>query len=442
MKLSSLYALSAGILLNCWHLSATAQQSEQPQLPLLLSQALSQDYALAQSQHSERAISAQRDAVQPLPDPRVSVGMLNVPVDGFALDEQAMTQFKVGVSQILPRGDSVELARNALSARAAEHPARRLLREAQVTQAVTTAWISVIVLHNSAELVKQQLHLLDQLTTAIANNYASSSGASQYDVLSMEVLHSALEDRLESITAQQHTAVAGLSSWLTPAQQASLLDLKPNPADQRWLQAQLKHAVQEPEQAVLIERLQQHPQVIMQNSGIEVQKIKQQQVAAGFDPQWEFNVSYAYRQDDINNASRADFVSVGMSVDVPLFSGKIKQAALAATVAATESLETEKRLLIQQQLSQVKQLYARYPALASRIERYQQTLLPLRQQHYEAALNAYTTASGNFSDVMQSNIALLDDQIKLLNLRGELASLLAQITFYLSPAAQHTGISL
>lgn len=317
-----------------------------------------------------------------------------------------------------------------------------LLREAEVTRAVTTAWISVIVLHNSAELVKEQLHLLDQLTTAIANNYASSSGASQYDVLSMEVLHTALEDRLESITAQQHTAVAGLSNWLTPAQQATLLDLQPNQADQRWLQAQLNLAVQEPEQAILIERLQQHPQVIMQNSGIAVQKIKQQQVAAGFDPQWEFNVSYAYRQDDINNASRADFVSVGMSVDVPLFSRKVKQAALAATVATTESLETEKRLLIQQQLSELKQLYARYPALASRIERFQQTLLPLRQQHYEAALNAYTTASGNFSDVMQSNIALIDDQMKLLNLRGELASLLAQINFYLSPAAQHTGITL
>lgn len=133
MKLPSLYALSAGIVLSCWQITAVAQPAEQPQLPQLLSQALSQDYALAQSRHSEQAISAQRDAVQLLPDPRVSVGMLNVPVDGFALDEQAMTQLKVGVSQMLPRGDSVELARNALSARAAEHPARRLYHSGKLT---------------------------------------------------------------------------------------------------------------------------------------------------------------------------------------------------------------------------------------------------------------------------------------------------------------------
>ncbi|GGF74403.1 TolC family protein [Alteromonas lipolytica] len=442
MKLPSLYALSAGILLNCWHLTATAQQSEQPQLPQLLSQAMTQDYALTQSRHSEQALNAQRDAVQPLPDPRVSVGMVNVPVDGFALDEQAMTQLKVGVSQMLPRGDSVDLARNVLAARATEHPARRALREAEVTRAITLAWISVIVLHNSADLVNEQLHLLDQLTTAIANNYASSSGASQYDVLGMEVLHAALEDRLEAITAQQQSAVASLGNWLTPAQQSGLTDLQPNQADQRWLTAQLEQSLPAPDQASLLARLQQHPLVLIQNSAIDVKKINQQQVAASFDPQWEFNASYAYRQDDTANRSRADFVSVGMSVDIPLFSGQVKQAALAATVAETESMETEKRLIIQQQLSQVKQLYARYPTLASRLKRYHDTLLPLRLQHYEAALNAYTTASGNFSDVMQSNLALIDDQMKLLALQGDMASLITQLAFYLQPASHHTGNAL
>ena len=429
--------MSAGILLSCWQLVATAQQAQQPQLPQLLSQALSEDYALARSRQSEHALTTQGNAVQSMPDPRISVGMLNVPTDGFALNEQAMTQLKMGVSQMLPRGDSVALQRDALAAKAAEHPARRDLRKAEVTRAITLTWIDIIILHNSKELVTEQLQLLDQLTTAVENNYASSSGASQYDVLSMEVLHTALEDRMESLTSAQQTAIAGLSNWLTPMQQATLSNITPNQADQRWLTSLIGQSLLPANTSALLERLQQHPLVISRNAMINVQKIKQQQVASSFDPQWEFNASYAYRQayrqDAMNNSSRADFVSVGMSVDVPLFSRKVKQAALAATVAETESLETEKRLVIQQQLSEVNQLYARYPALHSRINRYEQTLLPLRQQHYDAALNAYTTASGNFSDVMQSHLALIDDQMKLLNLQGDMAALMTRLDYYLNP---------
>ncbi|HCB15633.1 MAG TPA: hypothetical protein DEP76_01270, partial [Alteromonas sp.] len=312
-------------------------------------------------------------------------------------------------------------------------PPRRDLRKAEVTRAITLTWIDIIILHNSKELVTEQLQLLDQLTTAVENNYASSSGASQYDVLSMEVLHTALEDRMESLTSAQQTAIAGLSNWLTPMQQATLSNITPNQADQRWLTSLIGQSLLPANTSALLERLQQHPLVISRNAMINVQKIKQQQVASSFDPQWEFNASYAYRQDAMNNSSRADFVSVGMSVDVPLFSRKVKQAALAATVAETESLETEKRLVIQQQLSEVNQLYARYPALHSRINRYEQTLLPLRQQHYDAALNAYTTASGNFSDVMQSHLALIDDQMKLLNLQGDMAALMTRLDYYLNP---------
>ena len=433
MKLPPLYVVSAGILLSCWQFVATAQQAQQPQLPQLLSQALSEDYALARSRQSEHALTTQGNAVQSMPDPRISVGMLNVPTDGFALNEQAMTQLKMGVSQMLPRGDSVALQRDALAAKAAEHPARRDLRKAEVTLAITLAWIDIIILHNSKELVTEQLQLLDQLTIAVENNYASSSGASQYDVLSMEVLHTALEDRLESLTSEQQTAIAGLSNWLTPMQQATLTNITPNQADQRWLTSLIGQSLLPANTSALLERLQQHPQVISRNAVINVQKIKQQQVETSFDPQWEFNASYAYRQDAMNNSSRADFVSVGMSVDVPLFSRKVKQAAMAATVAETESLETEKRLVIQQQLSEVNQLYARYPALQSRINRYEQTLLPLRQQHYDAALNAYTTASGNFSDVMQSHLALIDDQMKLLNLQGDMAALMTRLDYYLNP---------
>ncbi len=58
-----------------------------------------------------------------LPDPRLSLGAVNVPVDSFDLEQEQMTQLKVGIRQDFPRGDvlsikqqqSQHLSRAALS---------------------------------------------------------------------------------------------------------------------------------------------------------------------------------------------------------------------------------------------------------------------------------------------------------------------------------------
>ncbi|MDC8832617.1 TolC family protein [Alteromonas gilva] len=441
MKLPSITCL-AGIISLCWSVNLAGATPAKPQLPQLIEAALAHDFALQQSRQNEQAIRAQRDAVQPLPDPRVSLGLVNVPSDGFALNEQAMTQLKVGVSQRLPRGNSVALQQQALQASATRQPALRAQRAAEVSRDITRVWINLIVLQRSASLIRQQSTLLEQLTSAIENSYASSSGASQYNVLSMELLLTELADRLESVQAKQQAAIASLSNWLPESMLAQLSHSAPGPADHQWLEEYIAQSLAQPTQQHLIERLLQHPQVMAQNADIDVQKIKQQQVAESFEPQWEVNASYAYRQDDPDNMSRADFLSLGVSVDIPLFSRRVKNAALSATISSTASLETEKRLVIQQLLSKVRQLYARYPILHSRLERYQYELLPLRQQHYDAALNAYTSANGDFSDVLQSQLALIDDRMKLLSLQGDMATLMSDLDFYLSPTINDTGAAL
>ncbi|MEH6473153.1 MAG: TolC family protein, partial [Halopseudomonas sp.] len=48
-----------------------------------------------------------------LPDPVLTVGMINVPTDTFDLDQEAMTQFRVGFSQALPWASERRLAKSS-----------------------------------------------------------------------------------------------------------------------------------------------------------------------------------------------------------------------------------------------------------------------------------------------------------------------------------------
>lgn len=435
MKQTTYIATLCGLLLSLMSPGAMASQPASEALNWLLDSAFKHDLSLQQSRQSEQALNSQQAAVSRLPDPRVSLSVLNVPTDGFALNEQAMTQLKVGVSQMLPRGDSVALQRQQIATQASAEPLRRLNREWELRRDIQLTWTEWLIAAQSAALIQAQQQVVSQLSDAIENSYAASSGPSQYDVLSSDVLALALEDRLDTALTSQQTAQAKFTLWLPDALHQQLSYLSPADSDTQWLTAKQWYAQRAISDADRIALLQQHPSVRLKNTQIETQRIKQQQVTESFEPQWEVNAGYAYRQDDTANRSRADFVSVGVSVDVPLFSRAHHRPAISATVQQAESIETEKRWLIQQQLSEVEQLYAQWQGLNRRYTRYRDALLPLQQQQYDAALNAYTSADGDFLAVLQSHIALLDAQLKQLSIQGEMAKLGIKLAYYLPAQA-------
>ena len=98
---------------------------------------------LAGSEYRQRAVEALGTAAGSLPDPMLSLGLANLPTDTFEFDQEPMTQFKVGVSQTFPRGDSRQLQRRRLSVLGASHPLQREDRRARV--AVTVAHLEHVI---------------------------------------------------------------------------------------------------------------------------------------------------------------------------------------------------------------------------------------------------------------------------------------------------------
>ena len=72
--------------------------------------AVEADPWLAGSKHTQQALNDEATAAASLPDPRVSLMAGNFPVDSFDINQEAMTQLSVGVTQMFPRGDSLALA--------------------------------------------------------------------------------------------------------------------------------------------------------------------------------------------------------------------------------------------------------------------------------------------------------------------------------------------
>ena len=68
--------------------------------------AVAADPWLVGSQYREEALLSEATAAGSLPDPKLNIAAGNLPLDTFDVNQEAMTQFTVGVSQAFPRGDS------------------------------------------------------------------------------------------------------------------------------------------------------------------------------------------------------------------------------------------------------------------------------------------------------------------------------------------------
>ena len=126
MKLnaSNLKLPSTALMLSLSVFSAQAEKVVSLEQAITLAQ--KNDPWLHGSRLKQSAVENRSIASGTLPDPKVSLGIINLPTDTWAIDQEGMTQLKVGVSQMFPRGDSLEIKKDQLQIESTKFP---LLRE-------------------------------------------------------------------------------------------------------------------------------------------------------------------------------------------------------------------------------------------------------------------------------------------------------------------------
>ncbi len=216
-RLASPAACRRGLLLAALLIGAVAPVRAALSLPQAIEQAQRNDPWLAGSSYRQQALEARSIAAGTLPDPMVDVGFASLPTDTFDFDQEAMTQFKVGVSQKFPRGDSRELERQRLAQLGNQQPFQREDRRARVAVSVAGDWLEAWRAQESIRLIEADRELFDQLVDVAQSSYASALGRTrQQDLVRAQLELTRLEDRLTVLREQFDSAGARLGEWLRP----------------------------------------------------------------------------------------------------------------------------------------------------------------------------------------------------------------------------------
>ena len=408
------------------------------QPPLTLATAVSvaqqNDLWLIGNKHSQDVMEAASVSAGTLPDPKISIAFANMPTNTFDFGQEPMTQFKVGMSQMFPRGESLAIKQRQLRIIGRQFPYQREDRKAKVTVMVSQLWLDVYKAQKSIALIEKDRALFEQLADVAAASYSSAIGKTrQHDIIRAQLEMTRLEDRLTMLLQKQETFRQKLNEWLyedVKAAASSGIQLSSVLPNIVLLNAELFRSDSGMTASVLFDVLSQHPSIKALEKKVSASRAGVELARQKYKPTWGVNASYAYRDDDAMGNDRADFFSVGVNFDLPIFTDQRQDQQVKAAISKSEAVKIEKGLLIRELKASFETARVQLMRLNERKNLYQMRLLPQVQEQAEASLTAYTNDDGDFSEVVRARIAELNASIDALNIDVDRQKVIARLNYF------------
>ncbi|MEI6895587.1 MAG: TolC family protein [Colwellia sp.] len=395
--------------------------------------------------HRQRAMESMSMAVSTLPDPKITLGLANLPTDGFDFGQEGMTQAKIGISQMFPRGDTLEIKSQQLRIQSEAFPYQREDRKAKVAVIVGSLWLDAFRVQQSIALIKKNRSLFGQLVDVAEASYSSALGRTrQQDIVRAQLELTRLEDRLDRLAQQKNSYAGLLSQWLTTfsteSKSSQRLDflmnfsahnivLSPQIPQIELLNANFIYQKHWLKSAELVHYFTRHPAVIAVDKKVSAIKTGIKLAQQKYKPEWSVSASYGYRGDDPMDNSRADLFSAGITFDLPIFTNNRQDKEVQSAISQSEAVKTEKLLLLRQLLGSFSSAKGRLLRLNDRQNRYKTKLLPQIHDQAEASLTAYTHDDGDFSEVVRARIAVLNAEIDELTIDVEEQKILLELNY-------------
>jgi outer membrane protein TolC len=404
--------------------AAHAQEAQQVQqglpapvtLDAAIQAATDNSAGMQAAQASVRASSQAAVKAGQLPEPAISAGIDDLPINGpqgFTIGQNILTMRRIGVEQEWVSREKRQLRTTLADSEVSRERAGYLGQLANVRQQTAVAWLNAIY---AKQAISLQQALLDHMTHELAATQASYRGAkaTASDVVQAQAMLAQTQDQLLKAKQTFQTALIGLQRWTaTP-----VMDVTGEPpAPESYVSSLTPDALR-----------QVQPALVAAARDIEVADADTAVASSNRSPNWTWNVSYQQGGDN------ARFVSVGVRIPLPLNRKNIEDR----DVAEKGELATKARLLYEDSLRQVQaDIRTEAATLASgreRIANLSAALLPAAEQRVQLAIASYKGGAGTLADTFAARRAQIDAELQVLDLKREVAQTWAQLEYQVVPA--------
>ena len=387
--------------------------------------ALQADPAVIASQ--SRAIALQEQAVADgqLPDPKLGLGVYNLPLNDFSVTREPSTQFRTRIQQAFPRGDTLHYQQKRTEWLSKAEAAQTDMARREIQRDVREAFLELYYQKQAADVVSRSRDLFQSLVEITRAHFATGR-VSQQDVLQAQLELSRLDDKATQIDGTIEEQQARLTRWLG--------DIAWQPIDPVF--PTLPHLLPLNE---LKESLKQHPAIQTASAKVEANQQMVKAAREQYKPGWDVGLEYRKRfGDDPDGSNRDDMMAAMVTVDLPLFSEKRQDKRLAASRQNAEAAVQVREQRLRELRRMLETGYAQWKRLGAQEALYHERLVAEASDSAAAALNAYQSGTSEFTTLMRARITELD--VKLNNLRVRVDRAKAQSRLlYLAPEPDGTS---
>ena len=379
--------------------------------------AASRTYALSFAEAREIAeqqsprVSAQRlqiDAVESaqkaagtLPDPKLSVGLENLPISGmdrWSLTRESMTGQRLALMQEVPNQAKRAAKVASAQARVERERAALVLQRLQIRQELGLAWIAAQAVEQREQLLTELLaenqRLQDSLPARVAGGSAQAG-----DLLAAQQEALALSDRRDDLQRDRSKARAMLRRWVGPRADESL----------QGGTGPLIHPV-----AQLRAELSSHAELALYPTMQSMARAESHEAQSESRGDWSWEIAYSRR-----DRRWGDMVSFQVTFDLPWQKDRRQTPMIQAKQRELERLEAEQEDVARRHLQELDDSAAELQALDSQIERLKSTGLQLAQGRAELALSNYRAAKSDLSAVLGARAQVLETRLRLIDLQAQ-----------------------
>src|SRR5712691_11618734 len=369
---------------------ASPARAQDSVLQSLVAEALARNPTLVQRQAAVRAATLRIRPAGTLPDPRLSLGVMDLQMPHFEFNQSDFTEVDAELNQEIPwpgtlGARSAVMRAAAAGARAEEGAVRR-----ELTTAMAVAYYRLEYTVTALETLRHQRELLEAAVQLSTTRYATGS-APQSDPLQARLARDRLQSEAFALESERVAALAAVNALRNRRPGDSLAMAPIDPAAVR-----AASAPPPPSDSLVTLAVASHPRLAARRAAVDAATRTIQVERLGARPNFTLTLRYGYRPPYLGQFRFPAFFSAFLGLRLPVWAwrkqNRLADAARADSTGAAACLEDAELQLSRE----VTEAAARVQASQQRLALLVDGVLPNARGTVESVLRSYQVGRAEF----------------------------------------------
>lgn len=396
------FLVIAGALLSIERVNARILQCAPPELLKIIDEGISGNKEVKSMESYLAKLKEEISLAGSLDDPRVGIGILNLPVDKFRFDREPMTQKQLFVAQKIPWFGKLSIKKQLGALKAGRQEAILMAKKLEIARAIATVYYELGFNACGRKINERLVSMMRQMLRAAEAGYAAGRGLQQ-DVLLAQVELSKLIEEKIVLEKNRHTLEDRINELLGRKKFIPV-----NPPD-NIIYPDVKLNVEQ----LSTRALQKNPWIIVKAFDVDHAGLEIDLALKDYWPDMDFKFAYCQRDENRAGSDLADFASASVVINIPIWKKARQDKKLSAGRLGRQAAINAYQNMIDRLPYKVDALCAEVSYNQKSYLLMSEAMIVQAEQWARSSLAAYKVGKIEFDTMIRARIQLLRFELKV-----------------------------